>query len=114
MTYNQLLYWNMPLFANDVELTEYFHSCTENEDWKEMPVAQPKFMDSDQFCHKKIHFARPHSNWEDINIKCCITNEAGTDCSDQTRVQKSESKPWTLLKLNALNIDLSRVNLNTD
>ncbi|ROK23336.1 Receptor-type tyrosine-protein kinase FLT3 [Anabarilius grahami] len=63
--------------------------CTEDEDWKEMPVAHPKFMDSDQFCHKKIQFARPHSNWEDIYIKCCITTEAGTDCSDQTRVQTS-------------------------
>ncbi|XP_048031027.1 receptor-type tyrosine-protein kinase FLT3 [Megalobrama amblycephala] len=61
--------------------------CTEDEDWKEMPVAQPKFMDSDHFCHKKINFARPHLNWENINIKCCITNEAGTVCSDQTHVE---------------------------
>lgn len=99
----------MPLFANEVELYEYFHSCTEDEDWKEMPVAQPKFMDSDQFCHKKINFARPHLNWENIYIKCCITNEAGTDCSDQTHVQTGESKPRKLLKLDALNIELSRM-----
>lgn len=89
----QLLSCNMPLFANKVERSEYFHRCIDLEDWKEIPVAQPEFLDSDQFCHKKIHFARPHSNREDLHIKCCITNVAGTDCSDQTHLQMSESKP---------------------
>ncbi|XP_067290517.1 receptor-type tyrosine-protein kinase FLT3 isoform X2 [Pseudorasbora parva] len=61
--------------------------CIDPEDWKEMSVAQPKLMDSDQFCHKKIHFARPLSNREDHRIKCCITNIAGTDCSEQILLQ---------------------------
>ncbi|XP_016363860.1 receptor-type tyrosine-protein kinase FLT3-like [Sinocyclocheilus rhinocerous] len=62
------------------------HTNCNNEGWKEIPVAQPKVMDSDQFCQKKIYFARPRSNSEDHFMKCCISNIAGTECSDQIRL----------------------------
>jgi len=84
------------LFANE-STYEYFRRCIDPKEWEEMPVAQPKFIDSDQFCQKKIHFARPHSNREDHLIKCCITNRAGTGCSEQILLQTSKSANWTLL-----------------
>lgn len=61
--------------------------CIDPKEWEEMSVAHPKFIDSDQFCQKKIHFDRPHSNREDHLIKCCITNIAGTGCSEQILLQ---------------------------
>ncbi|KTG35664.1 hypothetical protein cypCar_00000072, partial [Cyprinus carpio] len=62
------------------------HTNCNKEGWKEMPVVQPKVMDSDQFCQKKIYFARPRWNSEDHFMKCCISNKAGTECSDQIRL----------------------------
>uniref|UniRef100_A0A8C1VTE9 receptor protein-tyrosine kinase n=1 Tax=Cyprinus carpio TaxID=7962 RepID=A0A8C1VTE9_CYPCA len=71
-----------------------YPKCIHSENWKEIPVAKPNVMDSDQFCQKKIDFARHHSNSEDHHIKCCITNTAGTRCSEQLQ-----------LPTNILNID---------
>ncbi|XP_073687045.1 receptor-type tyrosine-protein kinase FLT3 [Garra rufa] len=56
-------------------------NCNDHKGWKEIPVAKPNVMDSDQFCQKKIHFTR-RLNSEDHLIKCCITNKAGTECSE--------------------------------
>ncbi|KAI2648986.1 Receptor-type tyrosine-protein kinase FLT3 [Labeo rohita] len=56
-------------------------NCNNPEDWKEILVAQPKVTDSDQFCQKKINFTR-RLNSEDRHVKCCITNIAGTECSE--------------------------------
>ncbi|XP_051971100.1 receptor-type tyrosine-protein kinase FLT3-like [Xyrauchen texanus] len=61
--------------------------CIDPEDWNEMPVAPSEFPDSDQFCQKKIVFARSRSYREDHLIKCCITNIEGTHCSDQMLLQ---------------------------
>lgn len=81
-------------FANSLNyLSVYFCRCIHSENWKEIPVAKPNVMDSDQFCQKKIDFARHHSNSEDHHIKCCITNTAGTRCSEQLQLPTSESKP---------------------
>ncbi|KTG43115.1 hypothetical protein cypCar_00002818 [Cyprinus carpio] len=63
-----------------------YPKCIHSENWKEIPVAKPNVMDSDQFCQKKIDFARHHSNSEDHHIKCCITNTAGTRCSEQLQL----------------------------
>ncbi|XP_051969957.1 receptor-type tyrosine-protein kinase FLT3-like isoform X1 [Xyrauchen texanus] len=60
--------------------------CIDPEDWIEMHITPSKFLDSDQFCQKKIVFARPLSNREDHLIKCCMTNIAGTHCSEQIPV----------------------------
>ncbi|XP_052398892.1 receptor-type tyrosine-protein kinase FLT3-like [Carassius gibelio] len=66
-----------------------YPKCIDSENWKEIPVAKPKVMDSDQFCQKKIEFSRLHANSEDHLIKCCITNIAGTRCSEQLQLPKS-------------------------
>ncbi|XP_043082791.1 receptor-type tyrosine-protein kinase FLT3 [Puntigrus tetrazona] len=63
------------------------HNNCHKRDWKETPVAQLRIMDSDQFCQKKIYFARPRLNSEDYSIKCCISNKAGNDCSDPLQPQ---------------------------
>nr|XP_001921760.3 receptor-type tyrosine-protein kinase FLT3 [Danio rerio] len=57
------------------------------EDWKEIAADQPEFTDSDQFCQKKIGFSRRHLKSEDHLIKCCITNVAGTGCSEKILLQ---------------------------
>ncbi|KAI7792364.1 putative receptor-type tyrosine-protein kinase FLT3 [Triplophysa rosa] len=59
----------------------------DSEDWKEIPVALSEFPDSDQFCQKKITFDQPRSHKENHLIKCCITNVAGTHCSEQILLQ---------------------------
>lgn len=61
--------------------------CIVSKDWKEIPVALSEFQDSDQFCQKKIAFDRPRSYKENHLIKCCITNLAGTHCSEQILLQ---------------------------
>ncbi|XP_056594086.1 receptor-type tyrosine-protein kinase FLT3 isoform X2 [Triplophysa dalaica] len=59
----------------------------DSKDWKEIPVALSEFPDSDQFCQKKIAFDKPRSHKENHLIKCCITNFAGTHCSQHILLQ---------------------------
>lgn len=61
--------------------------CTNPEDWKEIPVDLSEFPDADGFCEKNIVFVRPRSNNENHHIKCCITNLAGSHCSNQILLQ---------------------------
>ncbi|KAL1248647.1 hypothetical protein QQF64_021965 [Cirrhinus molitorella] len=57
-------------------------NCNNNpEDWKEIFASPSTVMDSDQFCQKKSNFTR-RMNSEDHLIKCCISNFAGTKCSE--------------------------------
>lgn len=79
-----------------------FYRNIDSKDWKEIPVALSEFPDSDQFCQKKIAFEQPRSHKENHLIKCCITNFAGTHCSQHILLQTGELNQIKPLKMNII------------
>ncbi|XP_042562310.1 receptor-type tyrosine-protein kinase FLT3 [Clupea harengus] len=67
---------------------QFLPDCQNSSFWEERPPETlPEHSDSEQYCHKTIVSSVPYKDVQGHQLRCCLRNQAGKQCSDQILIE---------------------------